>query len=208
MQYHPALLWLHISLYNPLTIPNSVTRGTFQKTLVFERLWTGHVISYLTSVVVDFTVRLFALRCRYGEIESIRVLHERFCAFVNFKNASMAARAMEKLNVRTFRFPSQNRVCCWTLCWIIISMLSLAGSLYWEHAFSGEISRPSHSEGPSFPTEDLSPCHTAGRGSCWVSGTSASPHHFKLCLYWLCFLCISLCLCHLSLCPDWDVVAQ
>lgn len=35
----------------------------------------------------------------YGEIDSIRVLHERFCAFVNFKNANMASRAMEKLNV-------------------------------------------------------------------------------------------------------------
>ncbi|PWA26055.1 hypothetical protein CCH79_00001646, partial [Gambusia affinis] len=35
----------------------------------------------------------------YGDIESIRVLHERFCAFVNFRNADMAARAMEKLNV-------------------------------------------------------------------------------------------------------------
>ncbi|XP_029927179.1 stress-induced-phosphoprotein 1 isoform X2 [Myripristis murdjan] len=34
----------------------------------------------------------------YGEIDSIRVLHERFCAFVNFKNANMAALAMEKLN--------------------------------------------------------------------------------------------------------------
>ncbi len=44
---------------------------------------------------------LFALRHRYGEIESIRVLHERFCAFVNFKNANMAALAMEKLNVST-----------------------------------------------------------------------------------------------------------
>lgn len=35
----------------------------------------------------------------YGEIDSIRVLHERFCAFVNFKNANMASRAMENLNV-------------------------------------------------------------------------------------------------------------
>ncbi|KAG7261792.1 hypothetical protein CRUP_030644 [Coryphaenoides rupestris] len=34
----------------------------------------------------------------YGEIESIRVLHEKFCAFVNFKNATMAARALDKLN--------------------------------------------------------------------------------------------------------------
>lgn len=48
---------------------------------------------------------MFALHCRYGEIESIRVLHERFCAFVNFKNANMAARAMEKLNVRTYLVP-------------------------------------------------------------------------------------------------------
>jgi len=45
---------------------------------------------------------LIALHRRYGEIDSIRVLHERFCAFVNFKNANMAANAMEKLNVSTF----------------------------------------------------------------------------------------------------------
>ncbi|KAM7419796.1 hypothetical protein PAMA_016746 [Pampus argenteus] len=32
-----------------------------------------------------------------GEIESIRVLYERFCAFINFKNANMAATALEKL---------------------------------------------------------------------------------------------------------------
>lgn len=41
----------------------------------------------------------FGLCCRCGDIESIRVLHERFCAFVNFKSADMAANAMEKLNV-------------------------------------------------------------------------------------------------------------
>lgn len=35
----------------------------------------------------------------FGEIESIRVLHERFCAFVNFKNANMAAKALDKLQV-------------------------------------------------------------------------------------------------------------
>ncbi|XP_059190245.1 Fc receptor-like protein 3, partial [Centropristis striata] len=33
----------------------------------------------------------------FGEIESIRVLHERFCAFLNFKNANMAAKALDKL---------------------------------------------------------------------------------------------------------------
>uniref|UniRef100_A0A8C2XRY6 Uncharacterized protein n=1 Tax=Cyclopterus lumpus TaxID=8103 RepID=A0A8C2XRY6_CYCLU len=32
-----------------------------------------------------------------GEIESVRVLHERFCAFVNFKNANVAAEALERL---------------------------------------------------------------------------------------------------------------
>ncbi len=41
----------------------------------------------------------FLMFTSYGEIDSIRVLHERFCAFVNFKNANMASRAMEKLNV-------------------------------------------------------------------------------------------------------------
>lgn len=45
------------------------------------------------------TALLTLLFSRYGDIESIRVLHERFCAFVNFRDASMAARAMEKLNV-------------------------------------------------------------------------------------------------------------
>lgn len=42
---------------------------------------------------------LFGLCRSCGDIESIRVLHERFCAFVNFKSADMAAHAMEKLNV-------------------------------------------------------------------------------------------------------------
>lgn len=41
----------------------------------------------------------FGLCGRCGDIESIRVLHERFCAFVNFKSTDMAAHAMEKLNV-------------------------------------------------------------------------------------------------------------
>lgn len=54
---------------------------------------------------MDLSPKSFNLRCRYGEIESIRVLHERFCAFVNFKSANMAARAMEKLNVSTYLAP-------------------------------------------------------------------------------------------------------
>ncbi|XP_059215511.1 stress-induced-phosphoprotein 1 isoform X2 [Centropristis striata] len=55
-------------------------------------LWVGNVTTELTEK------HLWDLFKMYGEIESIRVLHERFCAFVNFKNALMAARAMEKLN--------------------------------------------------------------------------------------------------------------
>ncbi|KAK5854017.1 hypothetical protein PBY51_015121 [Eleginops maclovinus] len=55
-------------------------------------LWVGNVTTELTEK------HLWDLFKMFGEIESIRVLHERFCAFVNFKNANMAARAMEKLN--------------------------------------------------------------------------------------------------------------
>ncbi|XP_020565252.1 tetratricopeptide repeat protein 31 isoform X2 [Oryzias latipes] len=55
-------------------------------------LWVGNVTTELTEK------HLWDLFKIYGEIESIRVLHERFCAFVNFRNANMAARAMEKLN--------------------------------------------------------------------------------------------------------------
>ncbi|XP_069000800.1 uncharacterized protein [Embiotoca jacksoni] len=55
-------------------------------------LWVGNVTTGLTEK------HLWDLFKMYGEIESIRVLHERFCAFVNFKNAIMAAAAMEKLN--------------------------------------------------------------------------------------------------------------
>ncbi|KAM3862966.1 uncharacterized protein ACN63O_012871 [Diretmus argenteus] len=55
-------------------------------------LWVGNVTTELTEK------HLWDLFKTYGEIDSIRVLHERFCAFVNFKNANMAARAMEKLN--------------------------------------------------------------------------------------------------------------
>ncbi|XP_068183161.1 uncharacterized protein zgc:123010 isoform X2 [Antennarius striatus] len=55
-------------------------------------LWVGNVTTELTEK------HLWDLFKAHGEIESIRVLHERFCAFVNFRNANMAARAMEKLN--------------------------------------------------------------------------------------------------------------
>ncbi|KAM4729186.1 uncharacterized protein FYW61_009844 [Anableps anableps] len=55
-------------------------------------LWVGNVTTEITEK------HLWDLFKMYGDIESIRVLHERFCAFVNFRNENMAARAMEKLN--------------------------------------------------------------------------------------------------------------
>ncbi|KAJ8001672.1 hypothetical protein DPEC_G00171890 [Dallia pectoralis] len=55
-------------------------------------LWVGNVT---TDVTEDHIWELFKT-C--GEVESVRVLHERFCAFVNFKNAIMAARALERLH--------------------------------------------------------------------------------------------------------------
>ncbi|XP_034543856.1 STI1-like protein [Notolabrus celidotus] len=54
-------------------------------------LWVGNITVEVTEQ------HLMALFKMFGEIESIRVLHERFCAFVNFKNANMAAKALEKL---------------------------------------------------------------------------------------------------------------
>ncbi|XP_069545582.1 stress-induced-phosphoprotein 1-like isoform X1 [Brachyistius frenatus] len=54
-------------------------------------LWIGNITLEVTEK------DLWDLFKMYGEIESIRVLHERFCAFVNFKNANMAAKALEKL---------------------------------------------------------------------------------------------------------------
>ncbi|GAA6230778.1 STI1-like protein isoform X1 [Lates japonicus] len=54
-------------------------------------LWVGNITLEVTERDIWDLFKMF------GEIESIRVLHERFCAFVNFKSASMAARALEKL---------------------------------------------------------------------------------------------------------------
>ncbi|XP_074487369.1 uncharacterized protein LOC141765212 isoform X2 [Sebastes fasciatus] len=54
-------------------------------------LWVGNITLEVTEKEVWDLFKMF------GEIESIRVLHERFCAFVNFKNANMAAEALEKL---------------------------------------------------------------------------------------------------------------
>ncbi|XP_062318906.1 uncharacterized protein zgc:123010 [Osmerus eperlanus] len=57
-----------------------------------QSLWVGNVTAELTEK------QLWDLFKTHGEIDSIRVLHKRFCAFVNFQNANMASRALEKLN--------------------------------------------------------------------------------------------------------------
>lgn len=77
---------------------SDAVRGTFQDPLAVQpgspcpSLWVGNVTTEITDK------HLWDLFKMCGDIESIRVLHERFCAFVNFKDANMAARAMEKLN--------------------------------------------------------------------------------------------------------------
>lgn len=54
-------------------------------------LWVGNVTSGISEK------DLLDLFKTFGEVESVRILHERFCAFVNFKNANTAATALEKL---------------------------------------------------------------------------------------------------------------
>ncbi|XP_042340345.1 STI1-like protein [Plectropomus leopardus] len=54
-------------------------------------LWVGNITLEVTEKDLLDLFKIF------GEIESIRVLHERFCAFINFKNANMAAKALERL---------------------------------------------------------------------------------------------------------------
>lgn len=49
--------------------------------------------------IFSTTCEVVCFTCRFGKIKSIKMLYERFCAFVNFENASMAASAMEMLNV-------------------------------------------------------------------------------------------------------------
>ncbi|XP_028266837.1 stress-induced-phosphoprotein 1-like isoform X2 [Parambassis ranga] len=54
-------------------------------------LWVGNITMEVTEK------HLWDLFKMFGEIESIRVIYESFCAFINFKNANMAAKALEKL---------------------------------------------------------------------------------------------------------------
>lgn len=147
---------------------------SFKHNIPIWKTWEAN----LTTAVVDWSACV-SLYWRYGEIESIRVLHERFCAFVNFRDASMAARAMEKLNVSAFLlfllcqhyYFHSTSYCRGVRCAYV---LAVTGSLYWKHSFSGALSWPPHSEVPSYSTQDLPPCHTAGRHSCWVRSQLAA----------------------------------
>ncbi|XP_029546013.1 B-cell receptor CD22-like [Salmo trutta] len=58
-------------------------------------LWVGYVTMDLTEKHMLDLFKTCGYMC--GEIESIRLLHERLCAFVNIKNTNMAARALERL---------------------------------------------------------------------------------------------------------------
>ncbi|XP_043568947.1 uncharacterized protein zgc:123010 isoform X2 [Chiloscyllium plagiosum] len=62
-----------------------------QTELTCASLWVGNVTVYVKEKQLKDLFR------NYGEIESIRVLHERFCAFVNFKCHAAAAKALEAL---------------------------------------------------------------------------------------------------------------
>ncbi|XP_078711618.1 uncharacterized protein LOC144931539 isoform X1 [Lampetra fluviatilis] len=54
-------------------------------------LWIGNVTSNVTEKAI---MDLFK---RYGTIRSVRVMHERYCAFVNYTNGEAAAKAMSAL---------------------------------------------------------------------------------------------------------------
>ncbi|XP_067858150.1 uncharacterized protein zgc:123010 isoform X2 [Heptranchias perlo] len=62
-----------------------------QTELPCASLWVGNVTVHVKEKQLKDLFR------NYGEIDSIRVLHERFCAFVNFKCHVAAAKALEAL---------------------------------------------------------------------------------------------------------------
>uniref|UniRef100_A0A3B4H6T3 Uncharacterized protein n=1 Tax=Pundamilia nyererei TaxID=303518 RepID=A0A3B4H6T3_9CICH len=88
-----------LTLNNNHTFPSVWSPHLFPSLLCFfllsfrncRSLWVGNVTQEVTEKDLCDLFKIF------GEIESIRVLHERFCAFVNFKNANMAAKALDKL---------------------------------------------------------------------------------------------------------------
>ncbi|KAG7492605.1 hypothetical protein MATL_G00016130 [Megalops atlanticus] len=88
------LLERFTTVHAALSSPEAVRAGDAipdQSGAPCPSLWVGNV----TTDVTEKMLRDCFKTC--GEIDSIRVLHERFCAFVNFKNAKMAARALETL---------------------------------------------------------------------------------------------------------------
>uniref|UniRef100_UPI00398ED6AA uncharacterized protein n=1 Tax=Pristiophorus japonicus TaxID=55135 RepID=UPI00398ED6AA len=62
-----------------------------QSELPCASLWVGNVTVHVKEKQLKDLFR------NYGEIDSIRVLHKRFCAFVNFKCHVAAAKALEAL---------------------------------------------------------------------------------------------------------------
>ncbi|XP_071947047.1 uncharacterized protein [Antedon mediterranea] len=59
-------------------------------------LWIGNVQSTVTQKILE---ELFS---QWGPVTSVRMLPEKFCAFVNFKNALSASTALEKLQGKDF----------------------------------------------------------------------------------------------------------
>eukprot|EP01133_Synstelium_polycarpum_P006787 gene6787-7890_t len=78
-------------------------------------LWVGNIGLDVTEeeLKTEFGI--------YGELESVRILHDRFCAFVNFKDASYAAIAKKNMHnqvlgsqfiVVNFRHPKNDDIVC------------------------------------------------------------------------------------------------
>ncbi|XP_077526757.1 tetratricopeptide repeat protein 12-like [Haemaphysalis longicornis] len=57
----------------------------------FRSIWLGGIQPEVTNRQL---MRLFG---QFGDIHSIRILHDRYCAFINFRDESSAARAMQEM---------------------------------------------------------------------------------------------------------------
>ncbi|XP_075948143.1 uncharacterized protein LOC142950129 [Anarhichas minor] len=86
-----ALLEKFTTVQAVVTSPEAQSKSSAAAPLVCRSLWVGNITLEVTEKDVLDVFKMV------GEIESVRVLHERFCAFVNFKNANIAAKALEKL---------------------------------------------------------------------------------------------------------------
>ncbi|XP_028915961.1 hsp70-Hsp90 organizing protein [Ornithorhynchus anatinus] len=85
---------------------------TDQPKTLCASLWVGNITMHVKEK------HLKDLFKSYGEIASVRVLHERFCAFVNFKCPSAAARALDSLQGKEIentklliRYPDKQQRC-------------------------------------------------------------------------------------------------